>query len=167
MKNVLWRVAKCLSYIEEARCLKVNKFCLKYNSRRGTVRGMEGRKKCVPCGDTCWPSGFVSEISRSRGNCCTHNRNARIWNFCPTAQIIGCLLLPSRSAVTRRSLFRWTNCLQYAALRQGQDVNPPMCNILSSILAKRNGSVCRSAMWRLSLSFFLFILKVIPFEALW
>ena len=23
MKNVLWRVAKCLSYIEDARCLKV------------------------------------------------------------------------------------------------------------------------------------------------
>ena len=23
MKSVLWRVAKCLSYIEEARCLKV------------------------------------------------------------------------------------------------------------------------------------------------
>ena len=23
IKNVLWRVAKCLSYIEEARCLKV------------------------------------------------------------------------------------------------------------------------------------------------
>ena len=25
IKSVLWRVAKCLSYIEEARCLKVNK----------------------------------------------------------------------------------------------------------------------------------------------
>ena len=25
IKNVLWRVAKCLFYIEEARCLKVNK----------------------------------------------------------------------------------------------------------------------------------------------
>ena len=24
IKNVLWRVAKCLSYIDEARCLKVN-----------------------------------------------------------------------------------------------------------------------------------------------
>ena len=24
MKNVLWRVAKRLSYIEDARCLKVN-----------------------------------------------------------------------------------------------------------------------------------------------
>jgi len=24
VKSVLWRVAKCLSYIEEARCLKVN-----------------------------------------------------------------------------------------------------------------------------------------------
>jgi len=29
IKSVLWRVAKCLSYIEEARCLKVN-ICL-YN----------------------------------------------------------------------------------------------------------------------------------------
>jgi len=25
IKSVLWRVAKCLSYIEDARCLKVNK----------------------------------------------------------------------------------------------------------------------------------------------
>jgi len=24
IKSVLWRVAKCLSYIDEARCLKVN-----------------------------------------------------------------------------------------------------------------------------------------------
>jgi len=24
IKSVLWKVAKCLSYIEEARCLKVN-----------------------------------------------------------------------------------------------------------------------------------------------
>ena len=24
IKSVLWRVAKCLSYIEEAQCLKVN-----------------------------------------------------------------------------------------------------------------------------------------------
>jgi len=28
IKSVLWRVAKCLSYIEEARCLKVNLFVL-------------------------------------------------------------------------------------------------------------------------------------------
>ena len=26
IKSVLWRVSKCLSYIEEARCLKVNQF---------------------------------------------------------------------------------------------------------------------------------------------
>ena len=26
IKSVLWRVAKCLSYIEEARCLKVKPF---------------------------------------------------------------------------------------------------------------------------------------------
>jgi len=25
IKSVLWRVAKCLSYIQDARCLKVNK----------------------------------------------------------------------------------------------------------------------------------------------
>jgi len=25
IKSVLWRVAKCLSYIEDARCLKVKK----------------------------------------------------------------------------------------------------------------------------------------------
>jgi len=25
IKSVLWRVAKCLSYIEEARCLKINR----------------------------------------------------------------------------------------------------------------------------------------------
>jgi len=28
IKSVLWRVAKCLSYIEEARCLKVNRIPL-------------------------------------------------------------------------------------------------------------------------------------------
>jgi len=27
IKSVLWRVAKRLSYIEDARCLKVNKIC--------------------------------------------------------------------------------------------------------------------------------------------
>ena len=29
-KSVLWRVAKCLSYIEEVRCLKVNSVKLDY-----------------------------------------------------------------------------------------------------------------------------------------
>ena len=28
IKSVLWRVSKCLSYIEEARCLKVNQSLL-------------------------------------------------------------------------------------------------------------------------------------------
>ena len=28
IKSVLWRVAKCLFYIEEARCLKVNAYLL-------------------------------------------------------------------------------------------------------------------------------------------
>ena len=32
IKSVLWRVAKCLSYIEEARCLKVNKKNLAKNT---------------------------------------------------------------------------------------------------------------------------------------
>jgi len=27
IKSILWRVAKCLLYIEEARCLKVNNVC--------------------------------------------------------------------------------------------------------------------------------------------
>jgi len=27
IKSVLWKVAKCLSYTEEAWCLKVNKVC--------------------------------------------------------------------------------------------------------------------------------------------
>ena len=26
IKSVLWRVVKCLSYLEEARCLKVNRY---------------------------------------------------------------------------------------------------------------------------------------------
>jgi len=26
IKSILWRVAKCLSYVEEARCLKVKLF---------------------------------------------------------------------------------------------------------------------------------------------
>ena len=29
IKSVLWKVAKCLSYIEETRCLKVNGFLVK------------------------------------------------------------------------------------------------------------------------------------------
>ena len=32
MKSVLWRVAKCLSYIEEARCLKVNPIAENFRS---------------------------------------------------------------------------------------------------------------------------------------
>jgi hypothetical protein len=31
IKSVLWRVAKCLSYIEEARCLKVNEVIITHN----------------------------------------------------------------------------------------------------------------------------------------
>jgi len=30
IKNVLWRAAKCLSYIEEARCLKVNRYMVMF-----------------------------------------------------------------------------------------------------------------------------------------
>ena len=33
IKSVLWRVAKCLSYIEEARCLKVNEKNMKEEER--------------------------------------------------------------------------------------------------------------------------------------
>ena len=43
MQSVLWRVAKCLSYIEEARCLKVN-----------TASGMVTLCK--------WPSGAQVEF---------------------------------------------------------------------------------------------------------
>jgi len=32
IKSVLWRVAKCLSYTEEARCLKVKSFRSKCSS---------------------------------------------------------------------------------------------------------------------------------------
>jgi len=32
IKSVLWRVAKCLSYIEEARCLKVKQYVLYFVS---------------------------------------------------------------------------------------------------------------------------------------
>ena len=32
IKSVLWRVAKCVSYIEEARCLKVNMLIFKTSS---------------------------------------------------------------------------------------------------------------------------------------
>ena len=42
IKSVLWRAAKCLSYIEEARCLKVNSQCqapavLPTGKRLGTI----------------------------------------------------------------------------------------------------------------------------------
>jgi len=34
IKSVLWRVAKCLSYIEEARCLKVKNLTTQILSER-------------------------------------------------------------------------------------------------------------------------------------
>ena len=55
MKSLLWRVAKCLSYIEEARCLKVNKRlmlhlvgCLYYcisDAGRTDVKSVKKKKK--------------------------------------------------------------------------------------------------------------------------
>ena len=48
MKSVLWRVAKRLSYIEDARCLKVkinNIFFSHNNTNRGQVK-KEKRKTC-------------------------------------------------------------------------------------------------------------------------
>ena len=30
IKSVLWRVVKCLSYVEEARCLKVKDCCVAF-----------------------------------------------------------------------------------------------------------------------------------------
>jgi len=39
IKSLLWRVAKRLSYIEDARCLKVNKFpVIRLNHINGKVR---------------------------------------------------------------------------------------------------------------------------------
>ena len=38
IKSVLWRVAKCLSYIEEAQCLKVN-VGLRNNTVEDCARG--------------------------------------------------------------------------------------------------------------------------------
>ena len=40
IKSVIWRVSKCLSYIEEARCLKVN--VLGENTNRATIQGVLG-----------------------------------------------------------------------------------------------------------------------------
>ena len=37
IKSVHWRVAKFLSYIEEARCLKVNRVHIQYVIKRGTL----------------------------------------------------------------------------------------------------------------------------------
>jgi len=37
IKSILWRVAKCLSYIEEARCLKVKHFKQAHDSVRREV----------------------------------------------------------------------------------------------------------------------------------
>jgi hypothetical protein len=46
IKSVLWRVAKCLSYIEEARCLKVkeNTWNREKKSRKQT-KGKRERQK--------------------------------------------------------------------------------------------------------------------------
>jgi len=35
IKSFLWRVVKCLSYIEEARCLKVNACFIRGENRNG------------------------------------------------------------------------------------------------------------------------------------
>jgi len=35
IKSVLWRVAKCLSYIEDARCLKVNILNVRHSLLQG------------------------------------------------------------------------------------------------------------------------------------
>ena len=55
IKSVLWRVAKCLSYIEEARCLKVNsmysavRICMVCDSKYSSscVLFVSSVRKCV------------------------------------------------------------------------------------------------------------------------
>ena len=55
LKNVFWRVAKCLSYIEEARCLKVKLLTLyRKVDQKYMERKEEGEKKgetssCTDC----------------------------------------------------------------------------------------------------------------------
>jgi len=51
IKSVLWRVAKCLSYVEEARCLKV----------KGRKLGWPARDKSV----TIMPSALQQHSSNS------------------------------------------------------------------------------------------------------
>jgi len=47
IKSVLWRVVKCLSYIEEARCLKVN-------SLVNLIERCEIWLRCQRFGSTCY-----------------------------------------------------------------------------------------------------------------
>jgi hypothetical protein len=52
IKNVLWRAAKRLSYIEDARCLKVNMYCTSNNRSQRTDA----------CGTTNNTSSVVEKI---------------------------------------------------------------------------------------------------------
>ena len=61
IKSVLWRVAKCLSYIEEARCLKVNKGKRKEEDRS---LGKHRDRHCV----YYWQTKFLNPV-KGPGQC--------------------------------------------------------------------------------------------------
>jgi len=45
IKSVLWKVAKCMSYIEEARCLKVKRIKLKISWTVKSIYTRLGKQK--------------------------------------------------------------------------------------------------------------------------
>ena len=63
IKSVLWRVAKCLSYIEEARCLKVKLYLwdVQHPFTASHITGIWRRKK-IKYG--VWEGGLSSSIIR-------------------------------------------------------------------------------------------------------
>ena len=54
-EGVLWRVAKCLSYIEEARCLKVNTINGQNCSDIAQCIGLLCARKCLADGLQVYP----------------------------------------------------------------------------------------------------------------
>ena len=108
-KSVLWRVAKCLSYIEEARCLKINSIsalrtvnCVKKRGAQWRMRplslALAQDSVCCVVSDsnTCGVgTSCVPSHSGGEGVCCVHP--------CPAASHVSCKSNQNTDGVKRPS----------------------------------------------------------------
>ena len=133
IKSVLWRLAKCLSYIAEARCLKVNvnniQWTVLWMDLLGMNFGMNGRNMLVmKCGPQCKCMKYVtiqigvSLIIKHLFNCvCVDNllvpTNACIILICIlyTVYIFFLFLLPTCFSWPPSSVSLQTNGLKLTA----------------------------------------------------